>query len=506
MLLPEKQGKRQHPMAIIGYTSRNFWLLLIPLIRGLVAFSFDFYRWAEGAGWDILAVTVMFGAAVWRWYFTRFLFKDDGIYIDTGFAVRRVRRIPPEYVSAVTSETDPILSRTNAVKLYIDTDAKAGRKKDPDAKLTVTKQDRAALFNLLAETAGRTPPVGSVVRSKGFNYAYRVSKRTLVVFSFLFSSALSGTLLLGTFFTQSGKIIGDTLENQLMAAVIDVTDTVARLVKGIPPTGITISLIIGAGFLISFAANLLRHINFTVERHGGFIIITSGLFVKRMYFITGNHINYADMRQNLLMKLFGVTSVHISCTGYGKQKNELPVFVPICGLKSLYGKQSGDRPANVMEMLLPGFHLSEGFISPAISYIGRFIGPPALLVFAVILLGFTAAVFFHEWYRLIFFLTVLAEIPSVWLLFVKAGSYCTNGMNIVKGNVCIKYCTGYQFHTVTVPLERVSQIAVARTPFQRMNRSCDVIVYTNSEYTGSHRVRGLPIDEVEELLRERFGY
>ena len=55
--------RRQHPAALLGYTTKNFWLLLIPLIRGLAALRFDFYKWSRGAGWDILAVTAMIAIA-----------------------------------------------------------------------------------------------------------------------------------------------------------------------------------------------------------------------------------------------------------------------------------------------------------------------------------------------------------------------------------------------------------------------------------------------------------
>ena len=71
--------KRQHPVALLGYTTKNFWLLLIPLIRGLAALKFDFYRWSQGAGWDILAVTAMIAIAVIRWYYTLYEFSEDGI-------------------------------------------------------------------------------------------------------------------------------------------------------------------------------------------------------------------------------------------------------------------------------------------------------------------------------------------------------------------------------------------------------------------------------------------
>lgn len=501
--------KRQHPYAIVRYTSKNFWLLLIPLLRGLFALRFDFYRWAEGAGWDILVVTVMLGIAVCRWYFTEYEFTSEGIYIDSGLAARVRKRIPLESISAVTSEADPVMEKLKAVKLYIDTDAASGGRRDPDLKMIVSASERAKLFNILSAFIRNECEAEKGSSGKnGFNYIYKVSKVSLVVFSVLFSSALSGVILLVTLFSQSGKIIGEKLEQDIITAVNGVTDTVSllvgKLVSSIPPAGILISLVIAAGFVLSFVTNLLRHINFTVERRGRYILISSGLFVKRKYFINTGRINYADMRQNLLMKIFGITSVHISCTGYGKQKNEIPVFVPICGINKLNDGHRITGLKNVMEMLLPQFHFSDGFISPGIWYIWRFIGPPAVLVFAVMICGFVASVFFQEWYYLIMFLTVLLEIPSVWLLFVKLGAYCTNGLNIVRRNVCIKYCKGYGYHTVTVPLDRVAEIAITQTVFQRMNRSCDVIVYTNSEYTGYHRVRGLPLGEVRELLEERF--
>ena len=118
--------KRQHPLAIIGYTSKNFWLLLIPLIRGLVALKFDFYNWASGAQWDILAVTVMIAAAYMRWYCTSYEVTDDSVHIKTGVIVRRDTDIPFKCISAVTSEENPIYGRFGAILLYIDTDAATG--------------------------------------------------------------------------------------------------------------------------------------------------------------------------------------------------------------------------------------------------------------------------------------------------------------------------------------------------------------------------------------------
>lgn len=491
---------------MIGYTSKNFWLLLIPLIRGLVALRFDFYHWAEGAAWDILAVTVMISAAVLKWYFTEYEITACSLRIASGIIAKTDKNIPFKSISAVTSEENPLYSQLGSVKLYIDTDAASGGRKSADVTLTVSSRDRAQLFNFLSDAFNSSgSETGNISRT---NYTYKVSKLSLIAFSLLFSSALSGVALLITGFSGSTDIIGEQLERDFLAIVNDLSDAVAhilgRLIQDIPPTGIAISIIIAIGFGLSFIGNIFRHINFTVSRRGRCIFISGGLIVRRKYCINSRRVNIADMRQNLLMKLFGVTSVHVNCTGYGKRKNEFPVFVPICSIRRIRDGKNVRRLSGVMDMLLPGFSGADSYINPKAAYIMRFITPPALLIYGIILLGLLFIMLFPHWHSLISFLTFLAEIPAVWLLFAKACAYCTNGINISDGSICAKYSVFYEFHTITVPLERVAELRITQTIFQRMNRSCDVIIYTNSEYTGSHRVRGMPINEVQELIRERF--
>lgn len=494
--------KRQHPYALLGYTSKNFWLLLIPLVRGLAALKFDFYRWAEGAEWDILVLTAMIAAAVIRWYFTRYEISDDCMRVTVGMVIRRSMEVPYKNVCAATTEESPLHRCFGIVKAYVDTDAASGRKKSADISLFITKADRARLFNCLSGEFSKD------CTKKGITCTYKVSKPGLIVFSLLFSSALSGVTLLITVLSGGTDIIGQQLERDFLNIVNGLSDAVAgfigKIIAGISPAGIAVSIIIGAGFLISFVINIMRHINFTASRRGKCIIISGGLVVRRMYCINSRKINMTDMRQNLLMKFFRVTSVHVNCTGYGKRKNEIPVFVPICPEKKVYGRKGTSSGNTAMDMLLPGFSRCESYINPKATYIWRFMWPPALLIFAVLGAGLCLLVYFPHWHSLIAFLTVMCEIPSVWLLFVKACAYCTNGVNITDASVCAKYCSGYDFHTVNVPRERVAEIRIYQSIFQRMNRSCDVIIYTSSEYIGSHRVRNIPITEVQELLGERF--
>ena len=235
--------KRQHPAALLGYTTKNFWLLLIPLIRGLAALKFDFYRWSQGAGWDILAVTAMIAIAVIRWYYTLYEFSEDGISVKTGMVMKYETKIPCLNVSAVTGEENPVLARFGAVKVYIDTDAASGGKANADVSLMVYKEDRAKLFNILS-AAFRSPENRGDKREKtgsGMNFTYKASAGSLIAFSVLFSSALSGVALLMTALSGSTDIIGDRLEKDFFKAVNDVSDAVTtlagRLISGISPAG-----------------------------------------------------------------------------------------------------------------------------------------------------------------------------------------------------------------------------------------------------------------------------
>ncbi|MBR4223474.1 MAG: PH domain-containing protein, partial [Oscillospiraceae bacterium] len=129
--------KRQHIWSLIGYTSRRFWMLLIPLLRGLTAvriqegfdtIRFDVIRWAEGTKWDIAVVLVMILAAVWRWLFTWYYIADDHITVQQGLIFRRETMIPYDNISAAAVQEDPIYMLLRISRVMLDTDARSSTK------------------------------------------------------------------------------------------------------------------------------------------------------------------------------------------------------------------------------------------------------------------------------------------------------------------------------------------------------------------------------------------
>lgn len=473
---------RQHKIAILKYTTKNFWLLLIPLVRGLIAVGFDFYNWFQGAYLDIIAITLMVGMAVARWYFITFEIGDEGIYVNSGVFVRKKFMLPYSAVSCASAKRSMWLRPIKAVTFSIDSDSMpmTGKRSGVDLELALKLNDYTKIYNKIPS------------ESTNAKITYRASKSNLIFFSFVFSSTLSGVIFIGTFFIQGSKILGNKLEENFFNAVSGVTAVMQKIIDGVTPVSVALTLVIALGWGISFISNLLRHINFRIQRCGGNIIVKNGFFSKWKYYINISRVNCADLRQNLLMKICRVMSVHVSCTGYGKSRNEIPVFVPVT---------TGRRVMSTMEMTLPNFTPCNISARPKPTYILAYIWAPLTAVLAIPAAAVAAVYFLPLWKSIIKFLLIMAEIPAIYLLLVKFTAKFTSGIGVSDNSVTLKYCTGSQFHTVIIPKSRVAYVRLSRSIFQRFSGCCDVWVYSRGERAARHRVRGIRFDDAEKIVQ-----
>lgn len=472
--------KHQHKIAILKYTTKNFWLLLIPLVRGLIAMNFDFYHWLQGAYWDVIVILLMIGLAVFRWWNISYEVRDDGILVKDGLFLRNEFMIPYKVASCVSARRSMWLRPFRAVTVAVDSDSHSASNKrgKADAELIVSLKDCRELYRKIPK------------ESDSMKITYHASRGNLILFSFVFSSTLSGVIFIGTLFIQGGRIVGNELEEMFLTAVSDVTQAVQTIIKGVTPFAVALTLVIAVGWGFSFVSNLLRHMNFRIKRYGENIFVENGFFSRRKYYINYSRINYADLRQNLLMKICKVMSVHASCTGYGKEKNGIPVFVPIT---------TRNRVMDSMRLILPKFSVANISMKTKKSYIIAFVWLPILLAAGVPVIAYFAQAMFSRWDSIIKFLVVMAEIPSVYLLIVKICAKFTTGIGFGEGMVTLKYCRSFQFHTIIVPESKIAYVRLSQTIFQRFGNVCDVIVYTRGERASKHRIRGISVTDAEKF-------
>ena len=121
--LKNQKLRHQHRIAILKYTTANFWLLLIPLVRGLISMRFDIYRWLRGAYLDLIVILFIIGIAVIRWIFDQYEIREEGIFIKSGVFVRNEFLFPYNVLSCATSRRSLWQRPIKAVTLSLDSDS-----------------------------------------------------------------------------------------------------------------------------------------------------------------------------------------------------------------------------------------------------------------------------------------------------------------------------------------------------------------------------------------------
>ena len=478
---------RQHPIKIINYTSKNLWLLLIPLTKYLIATKFDFQEWIRTNWLDILAIIGIFAIAFFRWIFVFFDVDTDGIIVHSGlFGMFRTK----VYYSEITTLSccrNFILRAFKASTLYIETNAKVVS--DIDIKLVLSKKSVDAIFAIVTmQTEGK---VRKTIRSK---------KKHLFIFSLIFSSTLTGVIIFATFLFQLYRIIGNEMEQELLGIVngeiTRVNERYLSFMTRVPKTIQIIAFVVIGGWVLSFIANLLRHWDFKATRCGSQIIIESGLVTKRRHVLNRDKINYLDYEKSLLMKLFGICSVTVFCTGYGVRHREISALIPITTQREI---------RRSLKILVPDVPHSSIEVKTELSDVRRFLYIPVVMSFIPPVAGYVLKFLLPYWAAEINILTVIIMIPFVWKIIVSIAAAFSTSVGFRDGYCTLRYCRLYSFHKIIMPKENISKAVVMQTWPQRMTGRCNLKVYTKSQNKRTHIVKNLPLAATTELCR-REGF
>ncbi|MDO5124975.1 MAG: PH domain-containing protein [Ruminococcus sp.] len=476
---------RQHPLKILIYTSKNIWLLAIPLTKYLIASKFDFQNWIKTNWVDILTIVVIFGLAFFRWVFVYYETESDGIVAHTGLFGMMTTKV---YYSEITTMSccQSYLQRLfNACTLYIETNAKS--LSGTEIKLDLREKCVNEIYDIVT------------AQCKNNNKMTIKPKQThLLIFSLLFSSAVSGMIIFGMFMFQLYRFVGREIEEKLITTVngeiTKVNLTILRFTSSIPKIIQITALTIIGGWLLSFIVNLMRHCNFKATRCGSQLLIKSGVLIRRRYVINRDKINYFDYQKSLLMKLFRICSVTIHCTGYGARYREISALIPITTMSEVRAS------LKILEPQIPHTVIE---IKTTPKDIPRFMFMPVVYGFIPPIAGGILKLLFPSWSKEIDILMVIALIPFAWKLIVAIVASYNTSVGFKNGYCTLRYCHFYKFHKIIMPKENISKTVVSQTLFQKISHTCNLKIYTNSEKTCFHRLKNLPLEKTLDLyLRE----
>ena len=485
-LLREFLRRRQHPVKIIGYTSKTLWLLVIPIAKNIVASNFDIQGWLRTYWLEFITILVIVGWAVFRWLFVFYRIYGDRITVHAGpFGLIRTTVYFGE-ITALRTEQGYLYRAVKACTLYIETQAVSLT--NNEIKLVISKKSTDEIFKVVSGRSEGEP---------AFTVAPR--RRHMLVFSLIFSSTLSGIIVFGAVTFQMYRIVGGELErqvaNKVNSGLTEIDSHLLGLSKTVPQAVLFVGAVIAGGWLISFVSSLLENWSFRATRRGGQLLVESGAVKSVRKVIERHSISCFDLHQTLLMKFTRICSVHILCAGYSKSKRQTAALIPI----ATYGEMAAS-----MRLLAPELGKHRTVIYPARGALRRYTIVPLIMSTLPIVLGTIAKQFSDRWHSEINIFMLAVTVPIVWKTVVAGFASKLTSFGITKDTLTVSYCKGYQFHRVVVPRGNITEMTVVQNFFQRKNGTCTLLVCTDSETVKQHRVYGLPYKETAECLAAEF--
>lgn len=476
----------EHPIKILRYCIKNLWLLIFPLLRSIQLFPFSteaLVNWFVGAWFDILIFLLILGFAFVRWYCCRFDFNKDFIRCQNGVFVKRRICIPCDRITASTETHLYLLRPIKLIHLRIDTGASALPLSE--LCLWLRKRDLVKMHQEIPILRQCTAP----------HKPHRPGIWLTLLFSFLFSSSLSGTVYIIAFFTQAGSIAKDLLEEfRVMQTIDEINDAAIQTFHVLPAIVVTICIFLGACWLLSFLANLLHYGRFHVHADTDFLSIHMGIFIRRRTHLRPMAVHYVISKQNLIMKLFGVQSIHLSCPGYGNGRKSLPVLIPVVTKKSTPLPLSAWMP-EVSDKEPPKK------IRGRKDAIWSFVWTPVLLI-GTTLFGilFTGRIV-PGMDQFLVSAAIIVLIPSVWLLLIRLISIPTEYVAYNKKQIHLHYSKGFSFYTIAAPIHHIIGIKICKTPMTSRNDICNIYITLRGHHRRTHRILGVSLKQAEQLLR-----
>ena len=244
---------RPHPLYILSNLWRYLFILLIPLVRGLYyvvinsfsltngfQFAVNISRWVQGAWMDILFLFAFLSLGILLWVTFTVEVSEDGLLVNRGIFRREISFLPASRYSCV-SLLEPLRLRLfGAVYLRIDTPG--GGLQNADLQVMLRKKDCQKIVRMLQVPQGLTPL--SPMRE------YTPKNSYVFLLAMITSNSFAGMLLISTFITQVGNLLGEQFSEMIYGTFENVARTLAF---GVPPAAFAAACILFFGYLCALS-------------------------------------------------------------------------------------------------------------------------------------------------------------------------------------------------------------------------------------------------------------
>lgn len=471
-----KREFKAHPLMILSFVRPFLIILLIPVARGVAQYLKDGQiTRIFGIEFVLFIGIVIFG--IFRWRFFR-LYCDSGtVTVKTGVILVKKAVIPISGLSSVQSEQTPLDYVFGSVTYSINTEA--GSRERTDYSFKLSRKDSYQVSKLLYGNRKMQPVKFSTVK--------------IAILAAATSSAFTGMLVGVPIINSAAKLLGKGVDELLE----EITSVSSKFRTYFPPIVNTVTLILLAGYVVSFIYSFLRHLNFRLFLDRDRIEVCSGFFVKLRTSFKKASVNNVRIEQTFLMLLLKRYAMKVNVGGYGEAKSESRVLVP------------SEKYTSIREQFTDYFP----FLKPT----GEIIRPKKGLVhqnrylfwaeiYALITtaVSVTSFIIFDEFGRFIAFTTAILGCLIVYYGYLCYSEYRT-GMLRFGTTVFASGKTGLRRSQLYCPAERVGEIKLTRFPPDIYFQTCKVKITVRSETADNIKLRHLDYEQVKNAIYRCYG-
>ncbi len=314
-------------------------------------------------GMLLLMSLLMLLYCVFKWRYTFVSAEENTLIYESGKFIKKRVAIPFEKINTIDMGRNIFERMVGTCRLKVDTGAYSSSQEKNHAEMnlvfSLAEAEEIRGFILgraeLDSRAEEAETGKSVVASKEPKWVIRAGMGDFVLYGLTSSSVwkLFWTLVAGAFFVME---IAQGFVDQAIDATRPYAEQVGRFISetnivliilGVVIT-LLITTLISDIYTVIWAA--IRFADFRVAREGRNVIVRYGLLTVKNYTLQVRNIHALIIKQNVFQQMLGRCSVEAVCMGFGDEKTETALLLPIIKTSKLNELLSVILPEYVTEM------------------------------------------------------------------------------------------------------------------------------------------------------------
>lgn len=470
---------RAHPLMIFNFLKPFLFILLIPVVRGLIQYSAN-GEYDSILYFEVILVTCLLIFGFLRWLCFKLILNEEKhtITVISGLFFKKTAKINVERLSSVQTKQNPLEYLFRARTYRLNTEAGSLGKADYEFKLSV-KASRE---------------VSTLLYGKEEQKKIKFSVYKIAILAATTSSAFTGIVVGVPLIYRAGNLLEVAVSDMLINEINNVSQKIENY---FPPVVNSISLILLGAYLFSFLYSLFKYLNFQLCLGKNKIEMRSGIFVRTRTAFKKLAINNVRIEQSFLMLLLKRFAMRVSVGGYGESRSHSEVVIPL---------EKGQEIRKHFAEYLPFFKCDTGvFIKPRPTMLNRsrFLFFPMIYFILACVTAIILGLYFEDFTRFILFCLCVV----CFLIFIDAWFClfeCFKGKVDFGDNIFIRSRKGLRTCELYCPKENVGEIKIMRFPPDMWHKTCRLKITVRSERADSLYVRHLDYETTKKLVNEYF--